>query len=198
MHTNLSHNSAIVQKPGAAEALFTGGTLFHAQSGTISVEDITPGTRIITKDRGYQSIAQVTFTDIDLQNAPHLAPILFRADSLLFQKPDKQCYLAPSARVALCHPLFDMMFGQREVYAQADHLLEIPGVSRVEGLRGITYVTLSADLPFVALTNTLAISVADSPQRHGRRALSAREARIASQILVQRPINSQQTIHVLQ
>lgn len=165
----------------------TVGTLIMTPKGLRSVEDLTCGDRVLTKDYGYQQVKCVAFRDVDLTRSDDMAPIRLRADALGAERPLEDFYIAPNQRLALRHPLFEAMFGGREVVARAQDLTHLAGVSRVEGLKGITYVMLGFTRSQMVFTGSLVLDLSVAGESPKRPVLSTDEARLACNMIAPHP-----------
>lgn len=175
---------AIVRLPQAG---LTVGTPIMTPQGLLPVEDLTAGDRILTKDYGYQQVKCVAFRDVDLRRSAHMAPIKLHADALGAERPLEDFYVAPSQRLALRHPLFDLMFGAREVVAHARDLLHLGGISQVDGLRSITYIMLGFTRSQMVFTGSLVLDLCVDDGVGKRPVLSTDEAKLACSIIAPHP-----------
>lgn len=179
-----------IRKPAVvrlSQAGITVGTLIMTPNGLMPIEDLTAGDRILTKDYGYQQVQCVAFRDVDLVRSPHLSPIRLRADTLGADRPLGDFYVAPTQRLALRHPLFDLMFGAREVVACARDLVHLAGINPVAGLAGITYVMLGFTRSQMIFTGSLVLDICLNKDDVKRPILSADEARLACSVIAPPP-----------
>lgn len=182
MHQRLVDGSATPILPLPAAGL-TVGTMIMTPEGQRAVEAITAGDRVLTKDYGYQIVKSVTFQDVGLDDAGQLAPIRVSPCALGAERPICDTFLAPYQRIAVQHPLFDMLFKTREVVIAARDLLGLEGVTSVKGLRGITYVALHFAKPQLLFSGTLVLDVSRPDQTPPRALLSSDEAEFAATML---------------
>ncbi|MEM9582234.1 MAG: Hint domain-containing protein [Pseudomonadota bacterium] len=165
----------------------TVGTKLITPAGERCVEDLKRGDRVLTKDFGYQQIKCVAFRDADLRLSDTQAPIKISENALGHTRPAADVYVSPTQRIALRHPLFEPIFGGREVVAQAGDLLDLAGVDQVSGLRGITYVLLGFTRPQLVLTGSLVFDLGGQDLTSARPVLSNTEARLACSMLAPQP-----------
>lgn len=180
----------VIRMSGAG---LTVGTPVMTPDGQRSVEDLRRGDRVLTKDFGYQTLKCVGFRDVDLRLSDALAPIKFSADCMAHQRPMHDLYLAPSQRLAIRHPLFDPIFGAREVVACAGDLLNLSGVEQVIGLTGVTYVMLGFSRPQLVLTGSVVLDLGTADAESSRLLLSADEAKLACGMLNPQPTSISKT-----
>lgn len=166
-----------------SNAGLTAGTIVMTPNGERAVEDLKRGDRILTKDFGYQAIKCIGFRDVDLRRSYAMAPIKLSADCLGHQRPARDLFIAPTQRLAIRHPLFDPIFGTREVVACAGDLLNLVGVSQVSGLTGITYVMLGFSRPQLVLSGSLVLDLGTADGETARPLLSPDEAELACGLL---------------
>ncbi|WP_298294960.1 Hint domain-containing protein [uncultured Litoreibacter sp.] len=170
-----------------SEAGLTVGTSVMTPNGQISVEELKGGDRVLTKDHGYQQVRCIAFRDVDLTQNEDQAPIRLRADCIGHERPVSDLFLAPNQRIAMRHPMFDLMFGAREVVARAGDLTHLAGVDQMQGLRGITYVMLGFRRPQMVFTGSLVLDLGASDGPPPRPVLSSEEAKLACSMLAPAP-----------
>ena len=134
---------------------FTPGTVIATPRGERLVQELKVGDRIITRDNGLQPIRWIgtrALTGQELQQAPHLRPVLIRAGSLAPDLPESDLLVSPQHRVLVNNDKTALYFEEREVLAAAKHLTGMAGVERA-GTRGVTYVHFMFDQHEVVLSN---------------------------------------------
>lgn len=176
-----------VEKPAVAVRLspagLSVGTPVMTSTGERFAEDIKPGDRILTKDLGMQTIKCVAFRDVDLAVSPKKSPIRIPAGIFGGDRPSTDLFLAPTQRIALRHQMFDVLFSAREVLVCAKDLLGMDGVHQIEGLRGVTYVSLGFLQSHLLYCGNLAVDLGPSSPSSTRPSLSAEEARLACRLV---------------
>ncbi len=180
-----------------SSAGLTVGTSVMTPAGLRFVEDLKRGDRILTKDFGYQQLKCIGFRQVDLTRSYAQAPIRLAASSLGHERPLDGLYVSPSQQLALRHPLFEPLFGRREVVAKAGDLQDLPGVEQVRGLTGITYVSLGFARPQLVLTGSMVLDVGPDETAPTRPVLSAAEARLACGMLTPRVVEMPANGHSL-
>ena len=134
---------------------FTPGTLIATPRGEKLVEELQLGDRVITRDNGLQEIRWIGHRGLgaqDLQNAPHLKPVLIRAGALGHGLPERDMLVSPQHRLLLNSERAALYFEEREVLAAAKHLTGMEGVDQVEA-SGTTYIHFMFDQHEVVLSN---------------------------------------------
>lgn len=159
------------------------GTPIMTSTGERFVEDLKSGDRILTKDLGMQTVKCVAFRDADLSAAPGKSPVHIPAHTFGSERPGADLFLAPWQRIALRHRMFDVLFSAREVLVAAKDLIGIGEVRQVEGLRGVTYVSLGFVQSHLLYCGNLAIELGPQGQSSTRPCLSAEEARLACSLV---------------
>ncbi len=126
---------------------FTVGTLVATSRGTLPIEELRPGDRVITRDRGYQEIRWIGRANIDpirMLRAPHLAPIRIARGALGDGLPDRDIMVSPNHRMLIAESGNNALFGTPEVLVAAKHLVGRPGIE-VASVRQTCYVHLMFD-----------------------------------------------------
>lgn len=114
-----------VQFPGYV--CFTRGTLIDTPNGPVAVESLKTGDKIITLDRGAQSIHWIGRRRLWASHS--LAPIVISAGVL---SNTSALSVSPCHRILLSGWQAEMMFGVDEVLVAAKHLLHLDGVHRAK------------------------------------------------------------------
>jgi hypothetical protein len=114
---------------------FTAGTMVQTDRGEIAVEALVPGNRVLTRDRGYQTIIWVGRRSLAAAELPHLAPVRIARGALGPGMPTRDMDVSPQLRLLVQGPRTKLLFGEIEVLVPALHLVGYPGISRLEGPR---------------------------------------------------------------
>jgi hypothetical protein len=114
---------------------FTPGTMVQTDRGEVAIEALVPGNRVLTRDRGYQSIVWVGRRSLAAGELPHLAPVRIARGALGPGMPTRDMDVSPQLRLLVQGPRTKLLFGEVEVLVPALHLVGYPGISRPEGLR---------------------------------------------------------------
>lgn len=170
-----------------APAGLTVGTALMTLEGERYAEDLKPGDRVLTKDYGAQTVKCVAYRDVDLGDQPDFAPVLVHGNAFGAQLPARPVFLAPDQRIALRHRMFDLFFGSREVLVSARHLVGRNNITRVEGLKSITFVSLAFARHQLLYCGNLAVDLGPFAGSGARPNLSESDARIALGVLSEGP-----------
>ena len=115
---------------------FTPGTQIATPKGTVSVENLREGDKVITRDNGIQEIrwvGQKTMSAAKLDASPNLQPILIREGALGDGLPERDMWVSPQHRMLLTSARAMFYFGEPEIFVPAKHLLSKPGINRAQG-----------------------------------------------------------------
>lgn len=122
---------------------FAAGTMITTDQGEIPVEALHPGTRVLTRDRGYQPLRWVGGSTVS--RSRRSAPVLVRADALGKGVPSRDLRVSPQHRILLGGGALEAAFGFGEALVPALHLVN--GTSIMQELKGaeVTYFHLLFD-----------------------------------------------------
>jgi hypothetical protein len=140
--TEMDHDHAPAGIPS-----FGPGALIQTDKGEMRVEDIIPGHRLITRDRGYRPVVWVGQTHITasmIAAQPELAPVKIRQGALGRGLPAQDMAISPQHRLLVHGPRTKLLFGENEVLVPAAHLVGYPGITR-ETPALTTYVHLMCE-----------------------------------------------------
>jgi len=107
---------------------FTRGTLIKTQTGERLVEDLSAGDMVLTMDHGYQPIRWIGSSKRPATG--NMAPILIRKGAL---GNDRDLRVSPQHRMLLQGWQAELLYGEREVLATAQSLVNDHSIIRVEG-----------------------------------------------------------------
>lgn len=127
---------------------FGRGTLIDTDKGPVPVEDLVPGDMALTLDHGLQPIRWIgkrKLSHADLRAAPHLRPILIRANALGNGLPLQDICVSPQHRMLVCSKIVERAHKTGEVLVAAKHLLALHGVRIARGKREVEYFHLLFD-----------------------------------------------------
>ncbi|MEP3391334.1 MAG: cadherin-like domain-containing protein [Litoreibacter sp.] len=135
---------------------FTPGTSIATVRGEILVEDLMVGDKIITRDNGIQEIRWIGAKRMDgreLQNNPHLQPVLIQKGSLGNGLPERDMLVSPNHRMLVNNDRVALYFEENEVLVSAKHLVNpSQGVQTIASM-GTTYIHFMFDNHEVVLSN---------------------------------------------
>ena len=120
---------------------FTVGTLVATDKGHVSIEDLQPGDRVLTRDNGYRPIMWIGSRHFDadeLSLYDELQPIVIEKGALGANTPSCDMSVSPHHRMLLTGDLSQAMGGESEVLVAAMDLTFMPGI-RQGGQSTVTY-----------------------------------------------------------
>ncbi|MGB7317936.1 MAG: Hint domain-containing protein [Planktotalea sp.] len=121
---------------------FTPGTLIKTDQGELPVEEIAVGTRVLTRDNGYQTVlwaaASVLPSNV-LKAHPNLQPIQISKGALGPNLPERVTRVSPQHRMLLNNDQIRRWFNSDEVLVPAHLLTCFEGISHVE-VSEVTYI----------------------------------------------------------
>jgi hypothetical protein len=129
---------------------FTAGTIVETESGPVPIEQVRPGMRLMTRDRGACVVRWAGLARRRAQGPD--API--RIASGAFGAQRDVC-VSPNHRVLVRDARAALYFDTDEVLIAAKHLLGLPGVTRIEDRRPVGYVHLMFDRHEILATHGL-------------------------------------------
>ncbi|KGJ02785.1 hemolysin [Paracoccus halophilus] len=121
---------------------FARGTMIDTESGPVAVEDLVPGMRVLTRDRGLQPLRWIGSRVLGskmLNINPNMRPIRIRAGALGDGKPTRDLLVSPQHRVLVRSNIARKMFGTAEVLVAAKQLLQIEGIDIAHDLTTVEY-----------------------------------------------------------
>ncbi len=126
-------------------ACFVRGARVVCQHGTVAVQDLTTGDRVMTQDAGLQrliSVASRTVTKSELTRNPGLRPIRISAGALGFGLPERELLVSPQHRLLVKSQVAKRMFGTDEVLLSATKLTALPGIDVALDVQSVDYFHL--------------------------------------------------------
>ncbi|MDN3713371.1 Hint domain-containing protein [Paracoccus cavernae] len=135
---------------------FTRGTLITTEFGDVTIENLTAGTNVYTRDNGLQPIRWIGSRKIDarvLSQHESLRPIRISARALGRGTPEVDLLVSPQHRILVRSKIAQKMFGTDEVLVAAKQLLQIDGIDVVEDLREVEYFHILFDQHEVVRSN---------------------------------------------
>ncbi|MEM8694197.1 MAG: Hint domain-containing protein [Pseudomonadota bacterium] len=124
---------------------FAKGTLITTEHGKVPVEDLMPGMRVLSRDRGYVTLRAMRAAEINravLRWNPELRPVRVLTGVLGNTRP---MTLSPAHRVLVHGAYVELICGKTEAFVPVHHLLSQPGIERVPANRAVTYYHLLFD-----------------------------------------------------
>lgn len=126
---------------------FTPGTRIATDRGSVAVEDLRPGDRVVTRDNGLQELRWVgsrTLSLADLIVNPALRPVEIAAGALGHGLPERPMTVSPQHRMLMEGARAEMLFGEAEVLVAATHLTALVGVEQ-KLTAGVRYIHVMFD-----------------------------------------------------
>ena len=121
---------------------FTPGTLIKTDFGEVDAKDIAVGTRVLTRDNGYQPVAWTgrrTLKHAYLVANPALQPIHIAKGALGPNLPERATRVSPQHRMLLNNEQIRRWFDSDEVLVAAHLLTCFEGIAR-EDVESVTYI----------------------------------------------------------
>jgi len=115
--------------------------------GALPVQELQIGDMVITRDAGAQPlrwISRVTVSAAQMAATPSLRPVLFLANSMGPDRPHRATMLPPGHRVLIRNARAAVLFGEKEVLAAAQHLINDTTITRAD-VQGVVYFHLLFD-----------------------------------------------------
>ncbi|MBD3765558.1 MAG: Hint domain-containing protein [Rhodobacterales bacterium] len=112
---------------------FTPGTRIETPQGPVPVQALAVDDLVLTRDHGAQPIRWIGRRDLtadDLRARPQLVPVRISAGALGPGLPERDLVVSPQHRVLMGGWKAELLFGEDEVLAAAQHLLGCPGIGR--------------------------------------------------------------------
>lgn len=147
----VSQNSAMA----SVVPCFTPGTVIATPKGERSVETLSVGDRVLTRDNGLQEIRWIGSSKLsskDLEASPDLRPILIKSGALEHGLPESDILVSPWHSVLIQSASIRTFFDENEVLATAANLTGLDGVDVVDASE-VTYIHFMFDRHEVVLSN---------------------------------------------
>ncbi|MEM0990013.1 MAG: Hint domain-containing protein [Pseudomonadota bacterium] len=130
-------------------ACFAPGTSILTDQGDRPVETLWPGDRIVTADRGLQTLRWIGRREVIVDAANERGdkdkPIEIKVGALGNGLPRRTLIVSPQHRLVLCGPVVCAMVGHAEVLAPAKGLTGHERIRVMKGKRRIVYLSLLFD-----------------------------------------------------
>lgn len=147
-----------VAKKQAAVICFTPGTKILTPDGRKSVEELSEGDLVQTKDNGPQALRWIGSRRISgarLYAMPVLRPVRLRADALGMGTPDEDLIVSPQHRMLVTGAAARELFNADEVLVAAKDLVNDRSIVIDRTQREINYIHLLFDSHQVIMANGL-------------------------------------------
>jgi hypothetical protein len=152
---SIDANASFDLGPEIVVPCFTPGAFVHTPAGRVPVERLQAGDTVITRDNGMQKIRWIgkrTLSPGQLRANPHLRPVCIAAGSLGDGVPSRDMIVSPQHRFLLTHGMFELYFGEPEVFLASKHLLGHQGI-QISPLPQVTYIHFMFDHHQVVLVD---------------------------------------------
>ncbi|MEM8976689.1 MAG: Hint domain-containing protein, partial [Pseudomonadota bacterium] len=131
-------------------ACFTPGTMILCEQGEKPVEDLWPGDRVVTADRGLQTLRwigrrAIDFKDPNNRRSEKDKPVELKAGSLAPGIPRRNLVISAQHRMLLSGLLLRSAFGEDEALVLAKSLTERAHIRTMKGRRRVIYYSLLLD-----------------------------------------------------
>jgi len=139
-------------------ACFGRGTLIATPMGQTSIEDLTPGDKVKTRDNGEMTLrwkSACQFGGPNMQGEADSLPIRIKADALGDLRPAQDLIVSPRFRVLSNHPSCQALFGSPEALAPAIDLLDGDTILQVRPPEALTFYNLMFDSHQIIQANGL-------------------------------------------
>ena len=121
---------------------FVAGTKILTERGQVAVEDLLLGDLVLNPDGWPNPIVWIgsrKLSEAQLRMAPHLCPIKICRDAFGPGQPSRDLFVSPHHRIVLEGWRAEVLFGVREVFAHAVHLIDNDRVMKVRPKGGVHY-----------------------------------------------------------
>lgn len=130
---------------------YVDGTRIHTPDGEVSVQDLSVGDTVTTRDHGAQTIRWIGKSRVPAVGK--LAPVKISKGALGKNIPATDLYVSRQHRMLLASKIAERMFGEYEVLTPAVRLLGMTGVEVQEGDNEVTYYHILLDRHEVIYAN---------------------------------------------
>jgi hypothetical protein len=121
------------------------GTEIATTNGAVKVEDLKPGTEVITFDNKRATLLAVFRRDVaavEMARNPNLYPVRITKGALGNGLPHRDLLVSRQHRMIVSSPIVDRMFAQPEVLIAAVRLTDLPGIAVDNTVTSVTYFHL--------------------------------------------------------
>lgn len=126
--------------PVPVPVCYAAGTLLHTPDGPVRVEDLRPGTQLVTKDDGPQPIRWVGWTEHAWPGTEEkLRPVRIPKGSLGDGLPVRDLLVSPQHRILISKEAFPFLPTDFEQFAPALSLIGYRGIAQDQACRTVRY-----------------------------------------------------------
>ncbi len=140
----------------ATTICFAPGSKIQTPAGERLVESLAVGDLVITADKGAQPIRWIGRSHISAEQlslSPELRPVRVKAGSISAGLPAQDLVVSPHHRIVVDGWRAQMLFGEREVLASANSLINDTGIRSETPENGVTYIHIAFDTHEVVISN---------------------------------------------
>lgn len=137
---------------------FADGAMIDTLDGSVAVETLKVGDRVLTQDNCSQRVRRIaarTIEQCELDANPKLRPVIILADALGLGYPNSDLKVSRQHRILVRSRIAERMFGKHEILVPAAKLLELPGVFIDTSATRVTYVHFLCDRHEIVFANGL-------------------------------------------
>ncbi len=138
---------------------FTDGALVSIPGGTMPIEKISPGQLVMTVDNGPCEVRWVGARPVSawlMSFFPSLRPVLIRQGALGQGLPNADILVSSQHRVMIKSDVANILFGEKEVLATAESLIDDKMILRSSEVEPVTYRHLLFDRHEILTVNGIA------------------------------------------
>ncbi|MEM8591489.1 MAG: Hint domain-containing protein [Pseudomonadota bacterium] len=136
-------------EPYAGIICFTAGTLIETETGARPVEELSVGDRVLTVDRGVQTIRWCSTRKLRFQNDFEDAkPVMIKAGAFGGGLPERDMVVSPQHRFVFRHAE-----SGADVFVAAKALTCLPGIRTMRGKKSVEYIHFAFDRHEVVLAS---------------------------------------------
>lgn len=135
---------------------FARGTLIQTDAGSVPVETLREGDRVLTLDQGLQPIRWIgsrSMDAIDLRLNPRLKPVRIKQGALGQNAPDRDLLVSPQHRVLVRSKIAQKLFDTHEILVPACKLTDLDGIDILEDVQSIDYFHILFDSHQIIFSN---------------------------------------------
>ncbi|MGL5011163.1 MAG: Hint domain-containing protein [Paracoccaceae bacterium] len=108
------------------------GAVIHTDKGEYPIEDIQAGQRVLTRDHGFQTVVWTGQRDLGTDDGADeldVGAVVIEAGALGPNMPTQRMVMSQHQCLLVEGPRTKLLFGEREVFVPAGHLVGYPGIS---------------------------------------------------------------------
>ncbi len=138
-----SYQVQTTPNPGGVPC-FLAGTLILTNQGERAIDTLSPGDQVVTMDNGLQPVLWVGSRSLSPEDCVHrsVRPVCIPVGALAKGVPSRDLHISPNHRIALTHPLSDVLFDTKDCFAAAKHMCANRGIRGRTVSRPVVYYHL--------------------------------------------------------